>query len=93
MSVPFLLAVVFSAAYSAPSLADRLLRRNDISYGTYIYHMPVVNAFIVLGIAGSAGAIGLILGVTLLLAAASWRLVERPALRKKRQTLHATSAP
>ena len=93
VSVPFLLAVVFSAAYSAPTLADRLLSRNDISYGTYIYHMPVVNAFIMLGVAGSAGAICLILGVTLLVAATSWRLVERPALRKKRQTLHATSAP
>lgn len=88
VSVPFLLAVVFSVAYSAPTLADRLLRRNDISYGTYIYHMPVVNAFIVLGVTGSAGAICLILGVTLLVAATSWRLVERPALRRKRQTVH-----
>lgn len=92
VSMPFLLAVVFSLAYSAPALADRLLRRNDISYGTYIYHMPVVNAFLVLGIARGPGAIWPILGVTLVLAAISWILVERPALRKKRQTQHAHSA-
>lgn len=91
-SVPFLLALVLSVAYSAPTLADRLLRRNDISYGTYIYHMPVTNVFLALGIAHGAGTIWGILGVTLLLAATSWIVVERPALRRKRQTLHATSA-
>lgn len=34
---------VFSAAYSKPTCSDRLLGKNDISYGIYIYHMPVVN--------------------------------------------------
>lgn len=92
ISVPFLLALVFSLAYSAPTLADRILRRHDFSYGIYIYHMPVLNAFMVLGLAPDRSAIVPILGMTFLLAAASWVIIERPALRRKRQTLHAPTS-
>ncbi|MFA0476781.1 acyltransferase family protein, partial [Vibrio breoganii] len=35
--------LVISAAYSMPSLSEKLLNRNDISYGVYIYHMLWVN--------------------------------------------------
>ena len=92
VAVPLLVAAVFSAAFSAPTLTDRLLRRNDISYGVYIYHMPVMNAFLVAGVALSGLAIWSALGVTVLLATLSWVVVERPALRRKRRTLHALPA-
>jgi peptidoglycan/LPS O-acetylase OafA/YrhL len=83
-----LLGVVFALAYSVPTLADRLLGRNDISYGVYIYHMPVVNAFLVFGLVGAGALIFPLLGVTFALALVSWRLIERPALRHKQQTVH-----
>lgn len=57
--------------------------RTDISYGTYVWHMPVINLLIVLGLPYPLLAIGL----TLLIALASWFLVEKPALALKRRSL------
>jgi len=50
----FLAVVVFSFAYSSPLLSQKLLRRNDISYGVYIYHLPVVNILIYYGYTAKA---------------------------------------
>jgi peptidoglycan/LPS O-acetylase OafA/YrhL len=88
LGVPFLVGLVFSLAYSAPQLADKLLRRNDVSYGVYIYHMPVINVFLALGVTGGFVLVLPALAVTLVLAAASWAVIERPMLRLKKQTLH-----
>jgi peptidoglycan/LPS O-acetylase OafA/YrhL len=54
----------------------------DFSYGTYVYHSPVVQAFISLGIVKAApvAALGLICLTTGCLAIASWHLIERPWL-------------
>lgn len=78
-----LAGLVLSAAYTASDLSDRILRRNDISYGIYIYHMPIVNVLIYLGFTGSslAGVIGFF-GVVIL-ASLSWALIEKPTLRLK----------
>jgi peptidoglycan/LPS O-acetylase OafA/YrhL len=84
-----LAALTFAAAFTHPQLADRLLRRNDISYGVYIYHMPVVNLLIALGLAGSAVGFPAALGLTLICAGLSWLLVEKPAMRWKRHPLYA----
>ncbi|HEV7603948.1 MAG TPA: acyltransferase [Candidatus Limnocylindrales bacterium] len=57
----------------------------DLSYGTYIYAFPVTQLLILAGTA-RFGPIALALTagpVTLALAAASWHLVERPALSLK----------
>ena len=80
-----LAGVIFSAAYSRTGLAHALLRGNDISYGVYVYHMLVVNSLLQLGLFGSwpYGVITVL--VTALVAFASWRWVERPALRLKRR--------
>lgn len=77
-------ALIIKVAYTEPTLAGRLLRGNDLSYGVYIYHMPVFNLLLWLGLGGSLiyGLAGL--GIVALLAAASWFLVERPALRLRR---------
>lgn len=82
--------VVVSCAYSGPSLAGRLLRGNDVSYGVYVYHMPVVNALLVAGISGWRGLV-LTLPITALLAWASWVAVERPMLARKRRVLRTAS--
>jgi peptidoglycan/LPS O-acetylase OafA/YrhL len=74
---------VVSFAYSHRGMSERLLRGNDISYGVYVYHMLVVNAFVELGWTGHRAALGAAAGLTMLLALASWRFVERPSLRLK----------
>jgi peptidoglycan/LPS O-acetylase OafA/YrhL len=83
---------VISCAYSAAGLSERLLRGNDISYGTYIYHMVVVNAAIEMGASPTFRALAIVLAITLVAAWASWVLVERPALARKRNPLHPVSA-
>jgi len=55
----------------------------DFSYGIYIWHMPVINLLLVLNIDNPTLAALL----TLLVAANSWFLVEKPALRLKRWTM------
>lgn len=60
-------------------------RRNDISYGMYIYAFPVQQLLVLLG-ANSAGVLPYVLACivcTIPPALASWLLVERPALRLK----------
>ncbi|HXO65194.1 MAG TPA: acyltransferase [Steroidobacteraceae bacterium] len=80
--------IAFAAAFSRPGLSDWLLRRNDISYGVYLYHMPVVNLLLVLGFGGTLTGFALAMGATLLLALLSWIAVEKPALRLKRHALY-----
>jgi peptidoglycan/LPS O-acetylase OafA/YrhL len=54
----------------------------DFSYGTYVFHFPVIQAFISRGIVNAVPfvALGLICLTTGCLAIASWFLVERPWL-------------
>ena len=49
----------------------------EISYGVYLWHLPVIAAF---GYPKGLGAALLDLGVTVPIAALSWRFVERPLL-------------
>lgn len=81
-------AVVLSAGFTNPTLASRVLHRNDISYGLYIYHMPIFNFLLMVGggLIGWATA-GIGLAATIVVAILSWRFVERPALGLKRRTL------
>lgn len=64
--------------------AAKLLGGNDISYGLYIYHMPVVNVFVELGKTNSYIYFGVATLISVLLAIFSWRVVEKPALKLKR---------
>jgi peptidoglycan/LPS O-acetylase OafA/YrhL len=75
-------AVVISAAFTRRTFAEKILRANDISYGVYIYHMPVANALLFWGIDGVQG---FMFGIplTIFLATLSWIFVERPSLRLK----------
>ncbi|WP_109126960.1 acyltransferase [Dyella sp. C11] len=79
-----LVAFVFSIAYTWPTLAEKLLHRQDISYGVYIYHMPCINVLLVLGMKGHPSALALTYALVLLVASLSWALVERPCLSMKR---------
>ena len=46
---PFMVSlamVVLSAGYSMPKLSDSILKRNDISYDIYVFHLPIAGFFI-----------------------------------------------
>ena len=88
LSYLVLAMLTLSVAYSAPTLANRILRRNDISYGVYIYHMPVVNLFIYVGFVGTFGYQILVFLITIVLATLSWLFIERPAMKLKRHALN-----
>jgi peptidoglycan/LPS O-acetylase OafA/YrhL len=83
LGFPLLALVVLSAAYTGRSLSQTLLRRNDISYGVYIYHMVVINAVIAYDFASRQWAFFAVLALSSVLAVGSWIIVERPALRLK----------
>lgn len=71
-----------SLAFTRPRLSSALLKGNDISYGVYLYHIPVINLMLFLGIGGTRGFTFVLAGA-LAAAALSWRLIERPALALK----------
>ena len=56
----------------------------DLSYGTYVWHMPVINLLLILATPNLPLALVLTLGIACL----SWFVVEKPALAKKRKSLH-----
>ena len=86
-----MIGLILATAYSYRGLADRVLRRNDISYGVYIFHMPVVNVLIAIGAVGMAG-LGWEIAATILCAALSWTFVERRALALRTRALYRRTA-
>jgi peptidoglycan/LPS O-acetylase OafA/YrhL len=62
----------------------------DFSYGTYVYHFPVIQTFIASGLVKSHPrlALGLVLLSVAALSFTSWNLIEKPFLRRndKRKT-------
>jgi peptidoglycan/LPS O-acetylase OafA/YrhL len=72
-------------AYALPPVCRMLTRFGDASYGVYIWAFPVQQTII--QVAGVDASPWLVLVVATpvvwLLAIASWRLIERPALRHK----------
>ncbi|NBQ69487.1 MAG: acyltransferase [Nitrosomonadaceae bacterium] len=88
---PMLGLVVYSFAFSWQNLSGQLLKGHDYSFGIYIYHMPVIYAALHWGIDGLQG-LGLVSITVGLLAVASWRLVERPALGLKQRLGVSTAA-
>lgn len=83
-----LAVAIFSAAFSRNSLSDKMLRRNDLSYGVYIYHMPIANTLLAMGLGRSSLSFLSTIVLTLVCAYASWQWVEKPALRFKRHPLY-----
>jgi peptidoglycan/LPS O-acetylase OafA/YrhL len=84
---------VVSLAMTAPRLSNTLLKGNDISYGIYIYQMPIINCLIYLGITNSSGALGVGAALAVGAGVLSWKLVEQPFLRLKRNPLHPVKKP
>ena len=80
-------------AYALPPLGRSLTRFGDASYGVYIWAFPIQQAIVqVLGTDTSPWTVIVVATpVVWLLAIASWRLVERPALRHKPRPVRATA--
>jgi peptidoglycan/LPS O-acetylase OafA/YrhL len=80
---------VIVLAYRAPVAIDSFMRRiGDLSYGTYIYAFPVQQ--LVVHYKKDISALGLIawtVPITFALAALSWHIVERPALRLRHRLI------
>lgn len=98
--VPFLAVVLFPylvlvLAYRTPPSWRRITAPGDVSYGLYLYAFPVQQALIAsLGSSLAPGELFILaLPITYLLALASWRLVERPALGRKPKTQNAAARP
>ena len=75
--------LTLSFAFSFTNLSKKLLHENDISYGVYIYHMPIVNVMVSLGLGGSVGYVLILAVLTSILAFLSWKFVEQKILRLK----------
>jgi peptidoglycan/LPS O-acetylase OafA/YrhL len=58
--------------------------RVDLSYGIYIWHMPIINCLLLFVTHNFLLAIGL----TFTMAIISWFCVEKPSLNLKRRALH-----
>lgn len=88
LSYLFLAILVFSFAYSFPTLGNSILKKNDISYGVYIYHIPIVNVLIYYGYVSKMSFVLLVLCLTVMAAAISWVLIEKPAIKLKKHPMN-----
>lgn len=83
VSFALLAVTVLALAHTHRELSGHVLHGHDYSYGTYLYHMLVVNALVELGYTGEIADLAIAFAVTAAAAAASWWIVERPALALK----------
>ncbi|MBA4850069.1 acyltransferase [Emticicia sp. BO119] len=72
-----------SFAFSYINLSKNLLHENDISYGIYIYHLPVINTMLSYSLFGSIVDLFVMAIIVSLIAYASWKLIEQRALKAK----------
>jgi len=85
VSVIILSQVVIALAYSGRDISHKVLHGNDISYGVYLYHMPVINVFLETGFKGVNVTVLFVVLLTMALAFLSWKIVEQPSLRLKKK--------
>ncbi|MFJ3384357.1 MULTISPECIES: acyltransferase family protein [unclassified Curtobacterium] len=84
IAVPLSYMVVFFG-YHGPRVLGRWTSKiGDLSYSTYIWHVLVINLMLWGGLTEGWWLVLVVLVVTWGIAWASWRAVERPALRLKR---------
>lgn len=79
--------LVLSVSYTGETWTANLLKGNDVSYGIYIYHMPIVNTFLYLGFQMGRWSVSLVLLSTIVAAVVSWLLIEKPSLSLKRRSM------
>jgi peptidoglycan/LPS O-acetylase OafA/YrhL len=75
--------LTFSFAFSYTSLSEKVLKHNDISYGIYIYHMPVINTILAVNLKGVVFQLLISSIIVINLAILSWVFVEKKAMALK----------
>jgi len=85
-----LAGLVISSAHSWAWIS-RWMRGVDLSYGVYLFHLPLPYGLYCAGIGGRGSYVALSVAVTFVLAALSWFLIERPALHLKGRVERALS--
>ncbi|MEO6722068.1 MAG: acyltransferase [Ferruginibacter sp.] len=85
VSIIILSQATLALAYSKKKLSRKLLRGNDISYGIYLYHMPIINTILQLGYKGYNYSFAVVFFLTTLIAFLSWKFIEKPILLLKRK--------
>ncbi|MFV0407202.1 MAG: acyltransferase family protein [Propioniciclava sp.] len=71
--------VAYACLAGGALLPTRVGVRNDISYGVYIYAWPVQTIFAMVGLQGVVHLLATVVATTMI-AFASWKLVEQPAM-------------
>lgn len=89
-AVPAAYLVLFVGMRLPRSIARATGRLGDLSFGTYLWHSLAINLALWWGLRGSEWATSAVLVVSLLAGAASWHLVEKRFLRRKRGGLRAS---
>lgn len=84
----FIIFVIFRLAYVAPERVNGFLKGNDISYGIYIWHMPIVNQLLYLGHGNSVNDVLISASLSIVVAILSWCAIEKPILKLKKFTLN-----
>tara|TARA_Y100000588_G_C14177660_1_gene892142 strand:+ start:104 stop:1198 length:1095 start_codon:yes stop_codon:yes gene_type:complete len=84
----FLSLTILSLAYTKVDLSKKLIGHNDISYGVYIYHMPLANLILELDTNINLITYFLTLILVYLLALFSWRFIEKPCIRMKKKSIN-----
>ncbi|MEO6339844.1 MAG: acyltransferase [Caulobacteraceae bacterium] len=87
VNVLALCALALAFAYTGRDLATRLLRRNDISYGSYLLHVPIANMLLTAGLSRDNAAIATLL-LIVPIALLSWFFIEKPALSLRKHALY-----
>jgi len=80
--------LIFSFAYSFPMLSQSVLKRNDISYGIYIYHIPVVNIYMYYGYKTDILHAATAIVTTVVLSGLSWFILEKNSMKLKKRPLN-----
>lgn len=84
-----LAGLVLSIATTWPALSERLLHRNDFSYGLYLFHIPLMILARHFVPQPDYWTIATWLVVSAAFAVMSWFLLERPFLRRKEDSAYA----
>jgi len=86
----FVLAIcVLSLAYTVPTLAKKMLRNYDISYGLFLYHGLIITVIVQQKLT-SQFDLFIIFVLSSAAAFLSWKYIERFFLKLKRKTIKAT---
>ncbi|TCV10499.1 hypothetical protein EDC17_103231 [Sphingobacterium alimentarium] len=77
-----LLGTTISIAYTnVPQ--KKFFNGNDLSYGMYLFHMPIVNLAMYLGFYDNYWVLVVVFVFTFFISFLSWKFIEKPALNLK----------